>query len=121
MSVLEKLFGNAFSSPSSKELTPAELKEEDELFQRLAKSVVSRGLTVPAIMFLEMHQPFSFIAGQLAHSLGPFASIIVAEKDAEAFARSLSRRDGIERMVRAIEKEDRERAVQKAEPGEREV
>ena len=121
MSVLEKLFGNAFSSPSSKELTPAELAEEDKLFQRIAKAVVSRELTVPAILFLEMHQPFSYLAGQLAHGLGPFASIVVKEKDAEAFARSLCRRDGIERLVKAIEKEDRESALTKADPGEREV
>mgnify|MGYP006280669519 FL=1 len=107
MSFLKRVFGNAFASQSSSEMSEEELQQEQELFDRIAKEVVSRGLTAPAILFLEMHQPFSYMAGQLAHSLGPFASILVDEQNTRAFARALCRREGIERLVRAIEDEDR--------------
>lgn len=120
MTILEKLFGNAFSTPQSADLTPAEREAERALFERVADAIVSRGLTTPAILFLEMHQPLSYVAGQLAHGLGPFASIVVEQKDIDIFAASLCRRDGIENLVRTIERKDRE-AARTTDPGEREV
>ena len=41
-------------------------EEEEKLINNVAKLVVDKGLEVPAIMFLEVTKPLSFIASQLA-------------------------------------------------------
>ena len=41
-------------------------EEEERLINNVAKLVVDKGLEVPAIMFLEVTKPLSFIASQLA-------------------------------------------------------
>jgi hypothetical protein len=49
-------------------LSEYELNEEDEerLIGNIARTVVDYGLEAPAIMFLEITRPLSFIASQLA-------------------------------------------------------
>ena len=55
---------------SEYELDPA---DEEKLIGNIAKKVVDFGLEVPAILFLEMARPLSFIGSQLAIvALGPF-------------------------------------------------
>jgi hypothetical protein len=47
-------------------------EEERKLINNIAKLVVDKGLEAPAIMFLEVTKPVSFIASQLAIvALGP--------------------------------------------------
>lgn len=47
-------------------------EEEQKLINNIAKLVVDKGLEAPAIMFLEVTRPLSFIASQLAIvALGP--------------------------------------------------
>ncbi len=41
-------------------------EEEEKLINNVAKLVVGKGLEAPAIMFLEVTKPLSFIASQLA-------------------------------------------------------
>lgn len=41
-------------------------EEEEKLINNVAKLVVGNGLEAPAIMFLEVTKPLSFIASQLA-------------------------------------------------------
>lgn len=41
-------------------------EEEDRLIGNIAKTIVDYGLEAPAIMFLEVCRPLSFIASQLA-------------------------------------------------------
>ena len=101
------IFGKAFSAPEPPGADA--LEAEEELFKRLARQVVSRGLTTPAILFLEAHRPLSFVAGQFLHALGPLAGLLVEERDVERLAESLCRRDGVERLVRSIEDEEARR------------
>lgn len=47
-------------------------EEEEKLIDNIANLVVNKGIEVPAIMFLEVARPVSFIASQLAiFLLGP--------------------------------------------------
>ena len=103
---MKEWFGNAFSSPTEKDLTQAELDREERLFHKIAREVVERRLTVPALMFPEMHVPLGYVASQFAHSLGPFASLIMKPEDAQAFAEAIGRRDGIDKLMRIIDTED---------------
>ena len=47
-------------------------EQEQKLIDSIAKMVVDKGIDVPAVMFLEIARPVSFIASQLAiFALGP--------------------------------------------------
>jgi len=103
------IFGNAFATPDASSVDEATLAREDTLFRRLADEVVARGLTTPALLFLEMHRPLSFVAGQMLHSLGPFAGLIVSREEVECLAHAISRRDGMGRLIACIEGKENER------------
>ena len=75
---------------------------------RFAEAVVRRGLTTPAILFLEMHRPLSFVTAQAMTVFGPMATLIFDPKDYEAFRRLLERRDALENVIRAIEAREAE-------------
>lgn len=86
-----------------------ERQKESELIARFSEAVVRRGLTTPAILFLEMHRPLSFVTAQAMTVFGPMATLIFDPKDYEAFARLLERRGAIEDIIRAIEAREAER------------
>ena len=55
-------------------------EEEDRLIGNIARAVVDYGLEAPAIMFLEVCRPLSFIASQLSIVvLGPLQSLFQLE------------------------------------------
>ena len=87
----------------------AAAQAEDELFGRVARAVVKRGLTSPALLFLELHRPLGYVTGQMLHSLGPFASLVANPKDVEILASCICRRGGVTKLIAAIEDEDARR------------
>ena len=103
---ISKWFGNAFSSPVESNLTDEEKRKEDKLFKKIATTIVEKNLTIPAIMFLEMHIPLGYMASQLAYGLGPFTSLIIEPEDMKIFAQAIGRRDGLNKLIQVIEKED---------------
>jgi hypothetical protein len=102
MTSISEWFGNAFSSPAEKGLTAEELEKENKLFDKISKAIVSRDLTIPAILFLEMHSPLGYMASQLAHGLGPFSALVVKPEDLSVFAEAIGRRDGIDKLIQVI-------------------
>lgn len=80
--------------------------EEKAVVAKLARKVVHHGLTVPAIISLEIHRPLSFLASQLMHCLTPFVSMVLDAKEFQTFASMLERRDTIEDVIVAIEEAD---------------
>jgi hypothetical protein len=107
MTDISKWFGNAFSSPVEKNLTEEEREKENKLFEKISKAIVSRDLTIPAILFLEMHSPLGYMASQLAHGLGPFTSLVIKPEDMSVFAEAIGRRDGMDKLIKMIEAEDK--------------
>lgn len=84
-----------------------ELKpEEKALVAKIALKVVRAGLTVPAILALEVHRPLSFVASQALHMLAPFVSMFLDASDVTVLARMLERRESIEEIIVAIEEAD---------------
>lgn len=84
------------------ELSP----EEKAVVQKIADKVVRWGITVPAIMFLEVHRPLSFVASQGLHMLSPFVSMFLDPKELDVLAKMLERRETIEEIIVAIEATD---------------
>ena len=91
----------------------AELTEEqrDGLIDRLAKQVDARRLHVPAVLFLDMHKPLAFFAGQgLLFSSG-FLAPLFGPQNVQQYAKLLESRDNIERLIRRIEEMSNKQSV----------
>jgi hypothetical protein len=77
-------------------------EEEDQLIDNIAKTVVSRGLEAPAIMFLEVTKPLSFIASQFAIvALGPLQWLF--ELEGPKYTGLLMKRESVGRIIERIE------------------
>ena len=82
--------------------------EEDytDLIEKIAKAVVSRQLTVPAIILLESVKPLSFLGNQLLIFANPVVSLIVQSKDYYRFVKMSEERENLEKLIVAIEDEN---------------
>jgi hypothetical protein len=78
------------------------LKSNSDHIDRLARFVVSRGLAVPAVFFLEMNKPLSGISGQLLVVFEPLLTVFL--KDASEWRKLFDSPDKIENIIRRIEK-----------------
>ena len=81
-----------------------ELTEEEErkLINNIAKIVVDKGLEAPAIMFLEVTRPISFIASQLAIvALGPLQWLF--ELEGPKYTGLFMKKENVNRIIERIE------------------
>ena len=83
----------------------AELTDDqrDALIEKLAQKVAQRGLQTPAILFLEMHKPLSFLAGQSLLLGSGFLAPIFGPQNVQQIAKLVESRDNIERLIQRIE------------------
>lgn len=101
-------------------LPEADPARSEELMARIARAVVERQMTVPAIMLLESVKPLSFLGNQLLIFLDPIVSLVVTSRDYYAFVRMLDDRENLEKLLVAIEEENaRIDALRKAEKASR--
>lgn len=77
-----------------------------ELFEKIAKKIVEREMTVPAIMLLEMVKPLSFLGSQALVFINPIVSLVVSSGDYYRFVRLMEERENIEKLAVAIEEEN---------------
>ena len=80
---------------------PAERR--DALIEKAARFVDRRGLHVPAILFLEMHKPLTYIASQFLVLGSGFIAPFFGPQNVQQVAKLLEKRDNVERLVRRIE------------------
>lgn len=78
--------------------------EQAALVDKLAHEVVRRGMTVPALTFLEMSQPLNYVTAQAIHFFTPMISAVVETNSHQALAEFLEHRGSIEYVCQAIEK-----------------
>lgn len=81
--------------------------DETALLDQLATAVVRRGLTAPAILFLESIRPMNFLASQAMVFFAPMASLLFARKDYATLQTLLERRESIDRIITRIEELDK--------------
>lgn len=84
-----------------------ELSEEEEntLLDKAALEIKKRKLSVPAILFFEMHKPVSYIGSQAAIVFSPFLVPFLGFDAINNYSRLLAKRDAIERLVQRLEAE----------------
>lgn len=77
-------------------------EEEQKLINNIAKLVVDRGLEAPAIMFLEVTRPLSFIASQLAIvALGPLQWLF--ELEGPKYTGLFMKKENVSKIIERIE------------------
>lgn len=77
--------------------------EDLNLLDKVAHTVVARGMAGPAILFLESIGPMNFLGSQALHFLTPILNLACDVPELERAAHLLERRDAIPRLVALIE------------------
>ena len=80
--------------------------DEQALLDKVARKVVDKGWTVPAIMFLESVKPLNFISSQAMVFFEPIVQTVFSFKDYTTFRTALEKRESIELLLLKIEEFD---------------
>jgi len=81
-------------------------EDYDDLARRIARKIVERDLTVPAVIFLESIKPVSFLGSQMLVFANPIISLLVQSGDYYRFVRMIEDRENVEKLTVAIEEEN---------------
>ncbi len=93
--------------PGSHDLVDIDGDEDfSELMSKIAKEIVQRQLTVPAIIFLESIKPLSFLGNQLLIFANPVVSLVVRTGNYYKFVRMIEDRENVEKLTLAIEEQN---------------
>jgi hypothetical protein len=84
---------------------------DDEILDRIAAEVVRRGMVTPAVFFLELNRPLSFLAGQTAHVLFPFLAPLLGIGFAREIAELLEDPSNVDRLLDRIERLEQKEAA----------
>ena len=77
--------------------------DDVQLLERIAETIVKRGMAAPATMFLESMGPMNFLGSQALHFITPIIDCAFNVKEVEQVARLLERRDTVTRLIAIIE------------------
>ena len=77
--------------------------EEKRIMDLYAKKVIDKGMSVPAVFFLEMFKYLSFIFSQSMILFGPLATIFLNSKRYYEVSDILSNRNNVEYFICQIE------------------
>lgn len=83
--------------------------KEKEQLDKLAKGIVSRGLTTPSIMFLESVKPLNFLGSQVMLFFRPIVAAIFPTTSYDMMEAILEKRKSIEWLIVRIEEFETER------------
>jgi len=78
-------------------------ERRDELIEALAQKIASRGLGMPAALFLEMHRPISFLVGQSLWFAMPFLGALMEPRLVAEYSRLLESSENVDRLIERIE------------------
>lgn len=82
---------------------PLRPEERDKLIEELAQKVVDRRMETPAILFLEMNKPISFIASQSMIAASPFLIPLVGPAGVRRYSQLFSDPENVELLIEKIE------------------
>ncbi|MHB0885313.1 MAG: hypothetical protein ACYC6V_06625 [Bacillota bacterium] len=90
------------------DITP---ERRDEMIEWTAQQIHKRGLTTPAVFFIEMNRPISYVGGQAVHFFSPFVNAIFDSKLATEVGHLMSDRKNIDRLIDRLEELTREQDI----------
>ncbi len=77
--------------------------EQRNLLEKLARWIVKRNLTVPAILFLETGKPLNFLGCQLLIAFSPFVRAFFKAEQYHKLALILEKDENVELLIECIE------------------
>ena len=89
--------------------TPLSEARREAIADAVARRIVARKLEAPAVMFLEMHKPLSFIASQATLVAMPMLGPLIGAQHTADLSKLLADRHGIDTLIERIEKMAAER------------
>ena len=90
-------------------------QSDKNLISDLAEKVVSRGMAVPAIFFLDMMKNLSFFGGQLMVFFGPIITAFISSQSYYKFAELLEDRNNVEFLLVEIERIESDKKKKESE------
>lgn len=78
-------------------------EDRDRLLDAAAAAVVERRLEVPAVLFLEMNRPLSFVASQALIVFAPLLGPLFGPERLERLTALLEDRENVDRLLDRIE------------------
>jgi hypothetical protein len=78
-------------------------EKSSELIEKIAKEVVKRRLEIPAILFLEMHKPLTYIASQGVVVFSPFMAPFFGYDNVLLASKLMEKRENVENLICRIE------------------
>ncbi len=100
LATVRAVLRHAFAVRPETDLLPS---EDIQLLERIAETIVKRGMAAPATMFLESMGPMNFLGSQALHFITPIIDCVLSAKEVEQVARLLERRDTVTRLIAIIE------------------
>jgi hypothetical protein len=83
--------------------TPITDERRDEVIDSIAEKVVRRRLEMPAVLFLDMHKPLSFIASQSLLVAMPLLGMMFGAQPVADLSKLLAERENVEKLIMRIE------------------
>lgn len=90
-------------------------ERRDELIEKLAAKIVKHRMAMPAVLFLEMHKPFAFLASQTVILVSGFLAPFVGIQNVQDYSKLMESRENVERLIKRIEQTE-EVSKAKSEP-----
>ncbi len=90
-------------------------EQRDAILERIAQGIVRRGMAAPAVLFLELNKPLSFVASQSLVVLTPFLAPFVGVENVHRYSRLLEKRENVERLIDRIEQLEHERQQEQSD------
>lgn len=78
-------------------------QERDRIIDKAAQMIVKRGLTTPALLFIELAKPINFLGSQLLVALDPFVSAVLTSGDYRKFSILMEEDENVELLLQRIE------------------
>jgi hypothetical protein len=108
-----------FDSTAPSEYGELAPERRDELIRKIARAVVDRNLTAPAIFFLESTKPLSFLGSQVMVFFEPLVRSIFNVRGYDDVRLALEDRGNVELLLAEIERYDAERRAELKERKQR--
>tara|TARA_B100001540_G_C15751412_1_gene617211 strand:+ start:561 stop:830 length:270 start_codon:yes stop_codon:yes gene_type:complete len=84
------------------------MTNEQNILSKFASKIVDKGMTVPALFFLESTKYVSFIGSQMMVFFGPVMTSFINSEKYYNFSELLEDRDNVEYLLNEIERIDLE-------------
>ena len=77
--------------------------EQEQMLDKIAQTIVRRGMSVPAVLFMETLKPLNFIGSQALVFFGPVIESLFPKNGVYDFAELMEDRDNVDRLLLKIE------------------